>query len=64
MKLVRISYSQDSTCINVPLPGLHHRLMQITGFMLSYVGIQECTECIVYIKVYSIYTSVQFHSVT
>jgi len=53
MKLVRISYSQDDTCIIVPLPGLHHRLMLITGFVLSYV---ETEECIVYIKVYSIYT--------
>jgi len=54
-KDIILSYLQDDTCITVPLSGLHYRLMLITGFVLSYVEIQECTECVVYIKVYSIY---------
>jgi hypothetical protein len=58
MKLVRISYLQEDTHITFALPWLHHGLILITGFVFSYLEIQDYTEYIVYIKVYNVHKSI------
>jgi hypothetical protein len=58
MKLVRILYLQEDTNITLAVPWLHHRLILITGFVFSYLEIQDSTGYIMYIKVCSIYKSI------